>query len=290
MNSEKNPTFISTDIAYSRAVSYVKHHYENFPVISFLIPKHLRKHVAIIYWFARTADDFADESTLNDRERLEKLNELELSLKNSLAGKIENEYLFALSITISEKVLTPQSFYDLLIAFKQDVIKKRYKSFDEILDYCKHSANPVGRIILELFGIRDNNAKVYSDKICTALQLTNFLQDTMIDYEKGRIYLSNDEMTKFGVAENLFEESQNNLKLKQLIEHNVNRIQELFDEGKNLYSYLNGSLKKEIAWTVAGGEEILEQIRKNDYNIISFRPKLSKQKMIYLLVKELIRL
>ena len=280
---------LSLDRAYSKAIRYAKTHYENFPVVSFLIHKELRKHIAIIYWFARTADDFADEGSDKEGMRLEKINDLELSLKNLLKGKIKNEYELALSNTIKQKNLSLQYFYDLLTAFTQDVIKNRYKNFDEVLDYCKHSANTVGRLILELFDIRNDEANECSDNICTALQLTNFLQDTAIDYEKGRIYLPLDEMINFDVTEKLFEQKEINDNLKQLVKFNVNRVQKLFDDGKNLLPMLEGRLKMEIEWTVAGGEEILEQIRKNDYDVLNYRPKLEKVKMVRIFFKLLFR-
>lgn len=276
---------ISIDTAYKKAIKYTRSHYENFPVVSFLIPKELRKHVAIIYWFARNADDFADEGSDIEGLKLERLNEFEFNLKKSLSGNEVNEFFAALVNTIKTKNLTPQYFYDLLCAFKQDVIKTRYKNFYELQDYCIHSANPVGRLILELFGIKNEEANQYSDNICTALQLTNFIQDTIIDYKKGRIYYPLDEMKKFDVTDKSFEQKENNHKFKQLVAFSVVRIQNLINEGKNLLPMLTGRLKSEIGWTVAGGEGILEQIRKNNYDVISFRPKLSKMKMAGILIK-----
>ncbi len=262
--------------AYSKSLKFAKSHYENFPVVSFLIPKNVRKHVAIIYWFARTADDYADEGNFSEGERLEKLNNFEYRTKQLLIGRAENDYELALANTIIEKNLSPENFYNLITAFRQDVIKNRYENFDEIIDYCKHSANPVGRLILELFDIRSEEAFNCSDKICTALQLTNFLQDVSIDYKKGRIYLPQDEMEMLQITEKLFEDKENNHKLKQLVKHNVNRAQNLLDEGKKLFPLLSGRLKIEIIWTVAGGGEILDQIRKNDYNVLNNRPELTK--------------
>lgn len=275
---------------YKSALMLAQSHYENFPVVSLLIPKKIRKHVAIIYWFARTADDLADEGSEREEVRLKNLDDFELSLKNLLNGNTKNEYEFALANTIIEKKISQQHFFDLIKAFKQDVIKKRYKNFNEVSDYCRHSANPVGRLILELFDIRDNKAFEYSDKICTALQLTNFLQDTVIDYNNGRIYLPEDEMQKFGVTEKLFEQKDNCDNLKLLIKYNTDRIQKLFDEGKKLLPLLRGRLKYEIIWTVKGGEEILEQIRKNDYDVFTSRPELSKIRMAGLLRKSIINI
>lgn len=281
----KNSENILLKAAYNKALKLAKSHYENFPVVSFLIPGNLKKHIAIIYWFARTADDIADESELSEGLKLEKLNELELNLNKSLRKDAVNEYFLALVHTIKKCNLTVKYFSDLLCAFKQDVIKSRYKNYDELLSYCQHSANPVGRLILELFEIKDDNAYKYSDDICTALQLTNFLQDTMIDYKKGRIYYPQSEMKKFDITEKSFEEKENNHNFKQLVKFSVDRVQSLFDNGKNLLPMLKGRLKTEIGWTVSGGEEILEQVRKNDYDVINNRPKLSKFKMISIIMK-----
>jgi len=275
--------------AYESALLFTKNHYENFPVVSFLIPKNLRKHVAIIYWFARTADDYADEGNYSESERLEKLNNFEFRMTQLLSGKAESDYETALANTINEKNLTAENFYNLIKAFRQDVIKNRYENFNEVIDYCKRSANPVGRLILELFDIRSEEAIKYSDEICTALQLTNFLQDVSVDYKKGRIYLPQDEMNILQITEKLFEDKENNHNLKQLVRNNVDRIQNLFDEGKNLFPLLSGRLKIEIIWTVAGGEEILDQIRKNDYNVLNNRPELSKARMVSLFLKSVIK-
>lgn len=273
--------------AYIRAEQIAKSHYENFPVVSFLIPKNLRKHVAIIYWFARTADDIADEGNFSEGIRLQKLKEFEDEFRSSLNGEEKNGELMALVNSIKEKELNPKYFYDLLSAFKQDVVKNRYKNFEDVLDYCSRSANPVGRLILELFDIRDGEALKYSDHICTALQLTNFLQDTGFDYLRGRIYLSSEEMKNFSVSEKMFEQSENSYNLKQLVKYNITRIKIMFDEGKKLFPFLKGKLKYEIGWTVFGGEEILEQIEKNNYNVLNFRPKLSKLRLMVLAIKSM---
>lgn len=152
-------------------------HYENFPVVSFLIPKKYRKEIAIIYWFARTADDIADEGEFSSDDRLEKLEQFEKQFLESLENGSGNSNFNLLSSVIKKNNLSTDCFTDLLSAFKQDVIKTRYSNYQEILDYCKRSANPVGRILLELFKVHDAEAINCSDKICTALQLTNFYQD-----------------------------------------------------------------------------------------------------------------
>ena len=259
-------------------------HYENFPVVSFLIPKHLRKDVAVIYWFARTADDFADEGNLSPEERLKKLDDFEKRLTGLLKGNYRDEIESVLNKTITERNLTPKYFYDLLKAFKQDVVKKSYKNFGELLDYCNYSANPVGRLILELNNVRNTEAFSYSDKICTALQLTNFYQDVKIDYLKGRIYLPEDEMAGFMIEKKVFELNENSLNLKELLRFNIARTKRMFEEGRNLLKFLKGRLKYEIKWTILGGEEILKKIERNDYRVLDERPKLNKFDFVKLLL------
>lgn len=270
---------------YLQAVTLAKQHYENFPVISFLVPKELQKHIAVIYWFARTADDFADEGNLSDAERLQKLNKFESNFISTLNGNPVNEIESALISTINDKKLDKVHFINLLKAFKQDVTKKRYQNFDEVLNYCKHSANPVGRLILELFNYRNDECFFYSDKICTALQLTNFYQDLQIDYQKGRIYLPGDEMESFGVSEKSFELNENSLNLQNLLRHNISRTEEMFKEGRQLLKYLKGRLKLEIKWTILGGELILKKIKTINYNTINIRPKLIRRDYFFLLLK-----
>ena len=287
MIKEKKNLSNNLDESYKEAIRFAKKHYENFPVVSFLVPKSLAKHVAIIYWFARTADDMADEGTLSGNERIKLLENFENDLKNSLIDNSGDIFKLALINTIREMNLSTENFFDLIKAFKQDVIKNRYNNFDEVLNYCRFSANPIGRLILELFGIRNDKAFLYSDKICTALQLTNFYQDISIDYKKGRIYLAEDEMKEFSVPKNVFELNENNLNFKRLLKFNVDRTQNLFDEGKNLFKFLNGRLKFEIKWTVYGGEAILNKIRSSDFDSLQNRPKLSSIDFVKLFLKSL---
>ena len=265
----------------------VKNHYENFPVASFLIPKYYRKDIGIVYWFARTADDIADEGDSGPEKRLNELNKFEEEFNKSLVENSNNPYLNQLSKVIKKRELSPINFLNLLSAFRQDVVKKRYESFNEVLHYCTRSANPVGRILLELYKVKSKEAKLSSDKICTALQLTNFFQDTLIDFKKGKVYYPQDELKMFSVTENMFELKKINPNIKALVKHNVDRTQVLFDEGKILLKYLTGRFMFEIKLTIAGGEKVLGKIRQNDYNVFTKRPKLSKIDFIALFIKSI---
>lgn len=276
-------SYQDSSIGYNEALDIAKSHYENFPIVSFFVPKRLRKHVAIIYWFARSADDIADEGNEKPEFRLDKLNEFELKFKQALNGNPGSVFFSALSETITALNLTPKHFTDLLYAFKQDVVKKRYCNYEELLNYCNHSANPVGRLILELFNVRNKDAYYYSDEICTALQLTNFFQDTKIDFDRGRIYYTQAEMEKYGVTERMFELNENNLNLQKLVKFNVERAQVLFNDGKKLLKLLKGGLKLEVSWTVRGGEAILDRITKSNFDVLNKRPVLSKTDFVKLL-------
>jgi len=273
---------------YNEARQLAKSHYENFPVVSLLIPKEFRNDIAVIYWFARTADDYADEGNYSSSFRLEKLQAFEDRLKSLLKASPSTGLEAALRNTIITRKLNPEYFFNLLKAFKQDVLKTRYANFTEVLDYCSNSANPVGRILLELFDVRNERAFYFSDRICTALQLTNFIQDTRIDFSKGRIYYPLDEMEKFGVDEKMFEMNEISHNLKKLIEFSVNRVQSLYDEGKSLLGFLSGRFKYEIAWTIRGGEEILSKIRGSDFDIFNKRPVLTKTDCLKLFIKSFI--
>ena len=268
-------------------ISLSKKHYENFPVASFLLPKNKRNDIAIVYWFARTADDIADEGQFSASERISALEEFENNFIDSLQQKYADTKFKILSDVVIRNNLNPKYFTDLISAFKQDVLKNRYNNFDEVLDYCKRSANPVGRIVLNIFKIFDQEAYRCSDLICTALQLTNFYQDVEIDYAKGRIYFPTDEMNHFQVTENMFEMKENNHNFSALLKHSVNRTRNFFTEGKNLFRFLKGRLKLEIKWTVAGGEKILSKIENNNYQIFGKRPALNKTDFISILLKNI---
>ncbi len=204
-----------------------------------------------------------------------------------MENESENVNFNLLSTIIKKNNLSSNYFIDLISAFKQDVTKFRYKNFAEVADYCKRSANPVGRVLLEIFKIRDDNAVKCSDKICTALQLTNFYQDTGIDYKKGRIYYPQDEMELFFVSEKMFELKENNPNIKALVKYNIDRTQQLFNEGRDIINYLSGRFKYEIKWTISGGEKILSKIVKKDFNVFRYRPVSNKFDYFNLLIKSL---
>lgn len=281
------PEKFDINLAYKTAEKSAKEHYENFPVISFFLPAGLRKHVAVIYVFSRTADDIADEGKFSPEERISNLDSYKSRLVNALDGNYEDEFWFALHQTIIDKKLDPELFYLLLDAFRQDISKNRYTNFREVLDYCKRSANPVGRLVLQLHGITDERAYYYSDYICTALQITNFLQDISVDLEKDRIYLPEEDLTRFSVNETSFRSDKYNKEMAGLIDYQVRRVSYLFSKGRKLLPFLPGMLKVQIMWTILGGEKILMKVGKLKDKVIKKRPHVSKPEYLQLMLQAL---
>lgn len=260
-------------------------HYENFPVASVAIPKKIRKHIAAVYAFARCADDFADEAEFTGK-RIECLEWWQKLLHDS--QQPSHPIFVALHNTIRLYGIPLKLFDDLLLAFLQDVNIKRYDSFDELLSYCCHSANPVGRIILHLFGYRQNELMLYSDSICTALQLTNFWQDVSVDLLKDRIYIPQNDLKQFQLEEADLFERRNRRNFEQLMAFQVERTQTFFDHGKPLTSLTAGRLGFELRLTWLGGTGILKKIAKNGYDTLDIRPKLTKWSYVGFIAKALV--
>lgn len=266
---------------------FAKSHYENFPVVLFTIPKEIRKHIAIVYQFARQADDIADEGNFATETRLEKLNEYENDFNLSLNGTPKNDFWLALKNTIEKFSIEEKLFLDLISAFKQDVIKNRYETFEELLDYCSRSANPVGRILLKIFNVNNIEAITASDKICTALQLTNFYQDISIDILKNRIYLPKEKMKLFGVEEQQIKNKIADENFKRLLKTLLEESKIMFEEGKNILRYIPINFQLQMKMTILGGEKILEKISLIDYDVFNKRPKLSKKDFAIILLNGL---
>jgi squalene synthase HpnC len=276
------------DRAYEYCERLTRSHYENFPVGSALVPKRLRKHFYSIYAFARIADDFADEGYgqgYSERERLEALDEWRRMLIDSLAGRARHPVFVALSRTASEFDLPAVLFEDLLSAFAQDVTVRRYDSFDQLLDYCRRSANPIGRLILLLFGYRDEQRHQWSDEICTALQLANHWQDVAIDLDKERIYLPQEDLSRFGLSVDDLVRRGATDSFKRLMKFEVERARAMFARGKPLCTSVSGRLGLELRSVWLGGMRILDRIEQNGYDVFASRPMItSTDKLKILLV------
>jgi squalene synthase HpnC len=261
-------------------------HYENFPVASILMPRRLRKPVAAIYHFARAADDIADEGNLSDNERLQQLEAFRAELDRISKNETPLTPLFQnLASEINQHALPLKPHYDLLDAFSQDVIKKRYDDYAELLDYCRRSANPVGNLLLHLYGEATTVNISYSDAICTSLQLINFWQDIQKDYAISRIYLPLDEMVQFGVTENQIAQGICDINFQKLMKFQVDRARDLMMQGAPLGSILTGRIGLEMRMIIAGGLRILAKIEAVDYDIFNRRPVLRPLDWVIMLAK-----
>lgn len=270
---------------YKEFVKLASEHYENFPVISYFLPSELIPHVSVFYWFARTADDIADEGEITDSERIEKLQEYENTLINVLKNGSNILEWKLLKNTIEQYNLNANYLFSLIKAFKQDCIKKNYSSTEELLEYCSFSANPVGRIMLQFFKINNDEANYYSDKVCTGLQLANFLQDISEDKIKGRIYIPLDILNKFNLDYLSVLNSANKNSVKLLISYLSEYVSTLLMEGANLLKFLKGKSYFQIKLTILGGLEIVKKVDKLSDKIILQKPKLNKTDYLRLLIK-----
>jgi phytoene synthase len=284
--------------AYDACTKLARAHYENFPV-GRLVPRKMRPHVHAVYAFARYADDLADEGyagsakargardAMTREERLAALDDWERQLC-SPPGTPGLHFIFiALHETIRELDLPLGLFTDLLSAFKQDVVKRRYANFAEVLDYCRRSANPVGRLVLLLHGRREEELHLLADHICTGLQLANFWQDVGVDLEKDRMYLPEDDRAAYGVTEEALFARRADDKYRQLLAFQVDRTQGIFDQGAPLTKKLRGLLRLEIRLTWLGGTKILRKIEALNYDTLNHRPTVGKADMAVLFLKAL---
>ncbi|HOJ05335.1 MAG TPA: squalene synthase HpnC [Bacteroidota bacterium] len=260
---------------YAHCQRIVRGHYENFPVASIALPRRLRPHVAAVYAFARHADDLADEGSRSTDERLRLLDAWREELHRCTRERSALPEFRALGDTLLRFSIPVQLFDDLLDAFAQDVVKHSYATYDEVLDYCRRSANPVGRIVLALFSRLDERSGRYSDAICTALQLTNFWQDVSVDRLKPRVYIPLEDLHRHGVREQDVLEGRDSPALRECIAFQLRRTRELFREGTGLFDHLPLRLRMEVRAVWQGGVSILEKISALRYNVVSIRPTLT---------------
>jgi len=270
------------DRAYAWCAKIARDHYENFPVASLLLPRRMRPAIAAVYAFARRADDFADEPGPSDSERLRLLDDWGCRLRriagsgaNARAASSPDDLVFiALGDAIERHRLPISLFEDLLSAFRQDVLTKRYDTWADVLDYCRRSANPIGRLVLRVAGYDDRELDVQSDAICTALQLTNFWQDLKIDYGRGRIYLPLEAQARCGAREDDLAAGCMSAPWRQALREATLRTRELFDKGRPVCDVPAGRLRYELRATWLGGIRILNRIERAGFDVMSARPRL----------------
>jgi phytoene synthase len=250
-------------------------HYENFPVASILLPEPLRWPVSVIYRFARTADDFADEGDAPASARLAALDGYRAELDRIESGDLTSTPLFAdLAAVIRQHRLPIGLFRDLLDAFSQDVVKHRYATLAELLEYCRRSADPVGRLLLHLFGAAHPPNIERSDAICSALQLINFWQDVAIDWQKGRIYVPQEDLARFGVSEQQFAGNEVDDRFRALMRFEIERSRAMLESGAPLAVTLPGRIGLELRMIVQGGLRILDKLAAVEGDVFRHRPVL----------------
>jgi hydroxysqualene synthase len=273
---------VNLDEAYAACERQAAAHYENFPVASVLLPRRMRPHIAAIYAFARTADDLADEGDVPAATRTQQLDVwlggLHTAVKRraTAAPGARASTHDALAATIAACALPVSLFDDLVSAFKQDVVRTRYETWEDVDDYCRRSANPVGRLVLRVAGIDDPALDRASDAVCTALQLTNFWQDFAIDWKKGRLYLPREEWSHWNAREEDLHADRWTPEWGRAIEAAVARTRALFDQGRPVCDGVNGRLRLELRFTWLGGRRILDSLVRLRFNGFSGRPALGR--------------
>lgn len=267
------------DRAYRHCARMAREHYENFPVASLLLPAGMRPAVAAVYAFARRADDFADEPGIPSPERLRLLDEWSERLHDmdsSAAAADGDDLVFvALADAVRRHDLPLSPFEDLLSAFRQDVSQKRYDTWTDVLDYCRRSANPVGRLVLRIAGYRHEALDRASDCVCTALQLTNFWQDLARDWSAGRLYVPLDDCRRAGARDVELDAGHLSAAWRHVLGTMAARTRALFDEGRPVCDGVRGRLRAELRLTWLGGTRVLEKLERCDFDVFRHRPSLS---------------
>lgn len=275
------------DDAYIQCEQVAKTHYENFTVASFFLPQPKRKHLFAIYAFCRLVDDLGDEY---DGNRMEALEVCETELMKCYYGTPIHPYMIALQNTINVLDIPREPFLKLIEANRMDQSNQRYTSYENLEMYCQHSANPVGHIVLHVFGYRDEERLRLSDYTCTALQLTNFWQDISKDFKMNRIYIPLEDMYYFGYSEKDLAHGISNDNFRDLMAFEVQRTRDLFKKGIKLLDTLDKNLKLDVALFSIGGMRILDAIERQKYDVLTHRPTLTKTTKVWLTITTLLKL
>jgi squalene synthase HpnC len=278
--------------AYAHCQRLARDHYENFPVASRLLPARMRPHIAAIYAFARTADDLADEPGFEADERLRRLDQLGARLHGASAGAPpstagEDLIFVALADTIATCRIPVALLDDLLSAFRQDVTTTRYERWTDVLDYCRRSANPVGRLVLRVGGYDGAALTTASDALCTALQLTNFWQDLEKDWRIGRIYVPREDRERAGADETALAAGRFDAAWRRVMAEMIARTREFFAAGRAVCDAVPGRLRWELRLTWLGGSRVLDKIERAGYDVFARRPTLGATDAVPLLTRAL---
>lgn len=259
-------------------------HYENFSVASWFLPARLRQHFYNVYAYCRISDDLGDEVG-DTTASLELLDQWQRELDACYEGHPKHPVFVALAETVRQFEIPKHEFSDLLIAFRQDQNVTRFETFNDVLGYCKYSANPVGHLVLYLCGYKDAERQQLSDYTCTALQLANFWQDVSVDYDKGRIYLPLESLRRFGVSEDDIAAQRNTPAFCEMMKFEVERAHDWFRQGLPLVGKVNHELAIDLELFTRGGQEILRAIEKQGYAVLGSRPSISKTRKLALVAR-----
>ena len=266
--------------AYAYCERLARSHYENFPVASRLLPARMRPHIAAIYAFARLADDMADEGDRPPADRLADLDAWDACLNAAALGAVErgephSEVFLALRHTIEACGLPVQLFHDLVSAFRQDVTTTRYATWDDLMDYCRRSANPVGRLVLRVAGYDRADLDASSDAVCTALQLTNFWQDLEVDWRKGRVYVPGSVLASASASPDDLAARRITAEWRTALDEVTARTRALFGSGRAVCDAVGGRLGLELRATWIGGSRTLDKLEASGFDVFTRRPTLT---------------
>jgi squalene synthase HpnC len=274
------------------AQEYCRHlartHYENFSVATWFLPQRLRQHFCNVYAYCRISDDLGDEVG-DPNASLQLLDQWEEELDACYSGSPRHSVFVALAETVRKFDIPRQPFSDLLRAFRQDQSVTRYPTFEDLLGYCRYSANPVGHLVLYLCGYRDSERQASSNFTCTALQLANFWQDVSRDYAKGRIYLPLEDLQRYGVSEDDIASARNTPAFCEMMRFQVKRAHDWFDQGMPLIGKVDPNLAVDIELFSRGGQEILKAIGRQEYAVLGRRPAISKSRKLALVARAALR-
>jgi squalene synthase HpnC len=261
-----------------------KTHYENFSVATWFLPAKLRQHFYNVYAYCRISDDLGDEVG-NPQQSLELLDQWEAELNACYNGAPRHPVFVALAGTVRQFAIPQHEFSDLLIAFRQDQTVTRFETFDDVLGYCRYSANPVGHLVLYLCGYSDAERQQLSDYTCTALQLANFWQDVATDFQKGRIYLPLEDLRRYGVTGDDIAAGRATPQFLELMKFEVERAREWFERGMPLVKQVGRELAVDLLLFSRGGQEILNAIERQGFDVLRKRPVISKPRKLWLVTR-----